>query len=105
MDKSEMIHSCIESGSIVKEDLWRKNEIIHLSSPFSILGFGTLYYIHYCAQFLDRGEVANKSLEFEEMTLRLKKWLKTNFITRRGKECFDGEEAHKQVMAKLKSKQ
>ena len=105
IDNAEMIHSYIESGPIVKKDLWRKNELIHLSSPFSILGFGTLYYIHYCAQFLDRGKVDNKSPEFEEMTLRLKSWLKTTFITRRGKDCFDGEEAHKQVMAKLKSKQ
>ena len=68
------------------------------------MGYGTLYYIHYCAQYLDRGMVANKSPEFEKATLQLETWLKVAFVTGRGKNCFDGEEAHKQVMAKLNLK-
>lgn len=100
-DLSKMIDSDTDTGVFIKEDLWRRNELIHLSSPFHILGYGLLYYIHYCAQYLDKGEVANKSPEFEKKTIQLENWLKETFVTGRGKNCFDGEEAYKRVMAKL----
>jgi hypothetical protein len=48
--------------------------------------------------------VVNKSSEFEKTTNELENWLKISFATGRGKNCFDGEEAHKQVMAKLNLK-
>jgi hypothetical protein len=104
IDRSSMIETNIDSGVLLKRDLWRKNELIHLSSPLSIMGYGLLYYIHYCTQYLDKGNVSNKSLKFEETTLQLGNWLKTAFVTGRGKNCFDGEEAHKHVMAKLNLK-
>lgn len=104
MDLSAMIVSYTDSGVVAREDLWRRLELIHLSSPFSVMGYGLLYYIHYCAQYLDNDRVVNKSPKFVEMTLQLESWLKTAFITKRGKNCFDGEEAHVQVMAKLNLK-
>ncbi len=104
VDLSGMIESVNDSGVIPKEGLWRRNELIHLSMPFSLMGHGTSYYIHYCAQYLDRGEAANKSPEFEKTTHALESWLNTTFVTGRGKNTFDGEEAHKQVMAKLNLK-
>jgi len=104
IDSSRMVQENIESGVIVKKDLWREHEMIHLSSPFSIMGYGLLFYIHFCTQHIVRGNVVDKSPEFEETTNQLVHWLRTTFITGRGKNCFDGDEAHKQVMAKLKSK-
>jgi hypothetical protein len=83
-------------------ELWRKHELIHLSMPFSIVGYGTLYYIHYCAEYLDKGHVTPKSAAFEQTTHALEAWVKKTFVTGRGKNAFDGHEAHKQVMAKLK---
>jgi hypothetical protein len=103
-DKSDMICGSNESDVVPKKDLWRRNELIHLSMPYSIMGYGILYYIHYCAQYLDKGEVVNKSPEFEKTTHKVEIWLKSTFVTSRGKNSFDGEEAHKQVMAKLNLK-
>ena len=73
-----------DKGVYINQDLWRKNEIIELSSPFVIIGYGLLYYIHFCNQFLDKGEVKNKSKTFEEDTTKLKNWLREKFITKRG---------------------
>ncbi|QNA43012.1 hypothetical protein [Lacibacter sediminis] len=92
-----------EKGVYIKKDLWRKNEIIELSSPFVISDYGLLYYIHFCNQFLYKGEVKDKSKAFEKDTTKLKNWLKGKFITKRGRNCFDGEEAYTKFITKHNS--
>lgn len=89
-----------DKGVYINQDLWRKNEIIELSSPFVIGGYGLLYYIHFCNQFLDKGVVKDKSKTFEKDTLKLKNWLNEKFITKRGTNCFDGEEAYNKFISK-----
>lgn len=87
-----------EMGIYIQQGVWRRNEIIQLSAPYSMSGAGLLYYIHYCNQFLDKGEVKDKSKIFEADTTALKKWLAAKFINKRGKNCFDGEEAYQQFI-------
>ncbi|MES2776115.1 MAG: hypothetical protein V4722_18200 [Bacteroidota bacterium] len=89
-----------DRGVYISEGLWRKNEMIELSSPFVISGYGLLYCIHFCNQFLEKGEVKNKSKAFEDDTTKLKNWLKENFINKRGTNCFDGQEAYTKFITK-----
>ena len=84
-----------EQGIYIQQGIWRRNEIIQLSAPYSMSGAGLLYYIHYCNQWLDKGEVKDKSETFEADTKKMKAWLAAKFISKRGKDCFDGEAAYK----------
>lgn len=87
----------------LKMGIWRRDEIIQLSAPFVIMGYGVLYYINFCNQYLDKGNVKDKSEQFEIITTQLKQWLKENFITKRGKNCFDGQEAYEKLMKRKNS--
>ncbi|MDJ1486208.1 hypothetical protein QNI16_37340 [Cytophagaceae bacterium YF14B1] len=87
------------NGVVLKLDIWRKNEIIQLSSPTRIMDCGLVYYIDFCNQYLDKGEVTDKSNEFEQITIQLKNWMKDTFVTKRGTHCFDGKEAYERFMA------
>lgn len=93
-DESNQVH--------VEDDIWRKEELIQLDSPIVLFGYGNLFCIKYCTQFLDKDNILNKSKEFEIRTNNLREWLKQNFETGRGKNCYDGVEAYKRVMQKLK---
>ncbi len=82
-------------GIALKNDIWRKNEIIELSS-ITMSGIGedgsdtaSLYYLEFCNQHIVAGEVQDKSEAFETVTNQLVHWLKENFINKRGKNCYD----------------
>jgi len=89
-----------ENGVYLNEGIWRRDEIIQMTAPYVIMGYGLLYYINFCNQYLDKGNVKDKSEKFETITIELKKWLKEKFISKRGKNCFDGQEAYDKFMAK-----
>jgi len=93
-----------DNGIYLKEGIWRRDEIIQLTAPYVIMGYGLLYYINFCNQYLDKGNVKDKSDQFEAITNQLKNWLKENFVTKRGKNCFDGQEAYEKLMAKKNAK-
>lgn len=101
----KMIKISDDKGVYLEEDIWRKNEIIQLSAPFVISGYGSLYYINFCNQYLLKTEIRNKSKQFEEETTKLQNWLRTNLINKRGKNCFDGEEAYRKYLSKRMDKQ
>jgi hypothetical protein len=91
----DYINSTSEIGIALKNDIWRKNEIIELSS-ITMSGIGadgaeraSLYYLEFCNQYIMAGEVKDKSEAFESITNQLVLWLKENFISKRGKNCFD----------------
>jgi hypothetical protein len=67
-------------------------------------GYGLLYYINFCNQYIYEGKIEDKSKLFEEITFTLKDWLKKKFVTKRGKHCFDGEEAYNNFIAKRYNK-
>jgi hypothetical protein len=100
LDISEYIAGGKEKGVVVNDGIWRRDEIIQLSSPFVIVGYGLLYYINYCNQYLDKGNVADKSGKFEEVTNKLKAWLTQKFISKRSANSFDGQEAYEKYEAK-----
>jgi hypothetical protein len=104
IELQEMIELSDDKGVYLKNDIWRKNEIIQLSAPTSILGYGLLYYIHFCNEYLDKAIVISKSKEFEHVTNSLLEWLKSNFVTKRGKNCYDGAEAYIRVAKALNKK-
>ena len=90
LDISEIIETTNELGIYLKENLWRKNELIDLNS-LNMNG-NELYFIHYATQFIDNsGEVQDKSKQFNAKVTQLEQYLKENFINKRGKNCFDGE--------------
>lgn len=103
LDTTKYIKLNDENGVYLKEGIWRRDEIIQLTAPFVIMGYGLLYYINFCTQYLDKGNVKDKSEKFEITTIELKKWLKAKFITKRGKNSFDGQEAYDKLMAKRNS--
>lgn len=88
------------NGVYIEEGIWRKDEIIQLSSPLRIVGYGLLYCIKYCNQYIDKGNTVDKSVNFEKITNDLNSWLTQHFITKRGKNCFDGQEAYEKLIKK-----
>ena len=100
LDTSKYIKQTNESDLYVNEGIWRRDELIQLSSPFVMLGYGLLFYINYCTQYLDKGKVADKSKDFENLTTQVTNWLEQNFVTKRGKDCFDGQQAYEKFIAK-----
>jgi len=65
-----------EDGIYVMHDPWRKLELIELTHPTN----DVIYYIRYCTQYLDMGNVADKSRLFSEKTNQLADWLKSRFL-------------------------
>ena len=89
-----------DKGVYLKEDIWRRDEIIELRAPFEMMGYGLLYYMNFCNQYIDKGNVKDKSEKFEKTTNQLQVWLKEKLITKRGTNCFDGQEAFDKFIAK-----
>jgi hypothetical protein len=54
---------------------------------------------------LDKGKVVDKSHAFRTLTARMEQWLATHFVTKRGKYCYDGEQAYEKFMTKKRSVQ
>jgi hypothetical protein len=99
----DYINNTTEIGIALKNDIWRKNEIIELSA-INMSGIGedgseqaALYYLEFCNQHIVAGEVQDKSEAFEAITNQLLIWLKENFISKRGKNCYDSLEAYNRV--------
>ncbi len=100
LDTTSYIKLTDDNGVYLKEGIWRRDEIIQLTAPFVMMGYGLLYYINFCNQYLDKGSVKDKSAHFDKTTSQLHAWLKAKFITKRGANCFDGEEAYDKFTAK-----
>jgi len=79
-----------ERGAVVDRDIWRKQELIRIAT-FNVNGF-TMFEILFCNQYIDKGDIKDKTAEFEEVTTRLMTWLKENFTSERYRNCFDSEE-------------
>lgn len=86
-----------DKGVYLKNDLWRKDEIIEISH-LSMYRIGALYYIEFGNEYLDKGEVKMKSDHFQHITSQLMTWLKENYTSTRGKNCFDGNEGLEKYM-------
>ena len=99
LQKEDVLKNEDERGVYVDRNIWRKREIIKLSS-INIYRIGPQYFIIFCNQYIDKDEVKDKSIQFETNTNKLKDWLKENFISKRGKACFDGKEGYQKYLNK-----
>ena len=93
LELNDLIEGYYPEGVYLKEEVWRKNELIHLSGPIivaSTFAMGRKYYtVSSCNQFVSEGEIIEKSDEFKEMAGNMLEWMKRNFSTERGKNCYD----------------
>ena len=64
----------------------------------NIYEIGRQYIITFCNQYIDKEEIKDKSVQFELIANKLKSWLKENFINKRMKTCFDGEEGYQKYL-------
>lgn len=90
LDISSISDFSDEMGIYINRDLWRNHELLECSS-LNMNG-KPQYYIEYATQYINnKGETVNKSVTFEKDTDKLLEWLKENFSSKRGKNCFDGK--------------
>lgn len=81
-----------ENSSMQDQEPWRKTEVISLSAPIYMYGIGVVYFIEYCHKYISEGILKKKSSRFERKTVLLRAWLKDNFISNRGSNCYDSKE-------------
>lgn len=95
---SPLQFSELEVATSKKEEaFWKRNEIIRISSPTHIrIGEedALLYYIQYSNEWVQDDLVVQKQETFIETTKTLLEWLSMNFVSWRGKLCFDNENEH-----------
>jgi hypothetical protein len=87
-------------GVVVDSNIWRKQELVYMTC-YIVDGL-PMYHIRYCNQYIDQGEVKDKSAEFEAMTHQMKAWFSETFVKTRGRNCFDSEEGYKRFKEQLK---
>lgn len=71
---------------------WKRFEIIELKSP-TVMVYGRvkalLYYINFSNEYIVENAVQRKSAEFLKLTNALLDWLAREFVSWRGRFCFD----------------
>jgi len=88
-----------EKGIYLENDLWRRNELMEVSRC-DMFAVGLLYLVQYATQFIDpEGTTQNKSEQFCQKTKQLERYLSENFISKRGKNCFDGTSGYEKYLA------
>ena len=95
LDTANFMRICSseESSRIPDQEPWRCAEVISLSAPMYIYGYGMVYFIEYCQKYINQGILQSKSHKFERKTVLLRAWLKDTFVSNRGSNCYDGKEA------------
>jgi hypothetical protein len=80
--------------------LWKHKEVIRLAAPLSMV-WGRrevpLYYLHYANEYVQDQSVKVKSAPFRRLTAGLVDCLSRQFVTWRGRDCFDNQRVHLQV--------
>jgi hypothetical protein len=69
-----------ELGLYMKEDLWRKNELIEVGYV-NMVNVGIIYRLEYGTQYIDKnGEVINKSIGFSDRIENFEKWIDGKYL-------------------------
>lgn len=92
-ETSGMIAGTDEKGVYIDSDVWRTRELIAVNGPLLMAAYGgvrPLYSINFCEEYLDKGTVKKKSVDFSDFTKQLVEWMGETYATERGKNCFDG---------------
>ena len=53
-----------DKGIYIDADIWRKEEIIKLNSPFIVAGHGQFYEMEFCSEYIEAGQVKAKGEAF-----------------------------------------
>ena len=54
-----------EKGIVIRQDIWRKNNILMLHGPFTVVSRGMFYQMEFCSEYLDKeGNIVPKSASF-----------------------------------------
>lgn len=84
--------SMVDGGIYVEDNPWQKYELIQLNAPMKMAlknGLGDLYYVYFSTQYIDAGVVRDKSESFIELSGKITEWMKSCFVEKRGRDCFD----------------
>jgi hypothetical protein len=87
-----------------EETFWKRHEIIRVSSPTRMhfaSGEGLLYYIQFSNEFVENESAVPKSGHFRELTNKFLDWLGANFVSWRGKYCFDNQTEHNRIFGDI----
>ena len=91
-----------------EEAFWKRNSVIRIGSPFHIWcsaqAQALLYYISYSNEYVDDEKVVSKSPEFQKATKRFRGWLESQFVSWRGRNCFDNASEHVRIFGDRFSK-
>jgi len=91
-----------------EETFWKRNPVISIASPSVIRWSGQvealLYYIRFSNEHVDNEEAIPKPREFQEATKRLLNWLKSQFVSWRGRNCFDNPDENVRIFGERFSK-
>lgn len=83
-----------------EEIFWKRNEAIHISSPFQ-MGLDReetlLYYIKFSNEYVQDEAIIRKSPAFTNLTSSLLVWLRTHFVSWRGPRSFDNPNEHLRI--------
>jgi hypothetical protein len=75
---------------------WKRHDVIRISSPFHI-GLqdpALLFYINFSNEYVENEQIVRKPDSFTVVTDSLIEWMKANFVSWRGPNCFDTREEH-----------
>ena len=66
-----------EKGVFVRQDIWRKNNVIVLHAPVIVMPHGKFYQMEFCSEYLTKdGEIASKSASFCALVQEFQKYSK-----------------------------
>jgi len=91
-----------------EETFWKRNPVISIVSP-SIIRWSDqvearLYYIRFSNEYVDNEVVIPKPREFLEATTSLRDWLSSQFVSWRGRNCFDSQDENVRIFGDRFSK-
>lgn len=71
---------------------WKNHDVIRIASPTKVRieqEEGLLYYLQFANEYVEADAVVSKQVSFRATTHALLQWLRGNFVSWRGKSCFD----------------
>ena len=76
---------------------WKRQDVIRVASPINMRADhedGLLYYLEFANEYVEGDVVVPKQASFRATTHALVQWLGGNFVSWRGKSCFDNAAEH-----------
>lgn len=68
-----------DKGVYIDMDIWRKEEIINLDSPITVVGAGLFYDMKFCSEYLEKGQIKSKSEAFCRLAQNVLKYSNERF--------------------------